>query len=84
MSDKNEKLDRIIDTGAAVAEKGIDNILKGAFVALAGAALTVVCPPAAPFVAGFGVGMMGGGAITSVGGSAAAVGAKIKKEIDNF
>ena len=84
MSDKNEKLDRIIDTGAAVAEKGIDNILKGAFVALTGAALTAVCPPAAPFVASVGIGMMGGGAITTVGGSAAAVGAKIKKEIDNF
>ena len=61
----------------------MDQILKGAFIALTGAALTTVCPAAAPLVASFGVGMMGGGAIATTGGTVVAGGAKIKKELDS-
>ena len=81
MSEKIEKLDRIIDTGLEVNKEGISGVIKGAFVALAGVAIAPICPVAAPLVTSYGVGMMAGGAICSAGGTAAAAGAKIKKEI---
>ena len=77
-----EKLDRIIDTGLEVNKFGLEHVVKGAFVAAVGVIIAPVCPVAAPLVTSYGVGMMAGGAISSAGGTAAAVGAKIKKELD--
>ena len=78
-----DKLDGIIDgCGKAAKMSGIE-AAAGVLLLIGGAALTIVCPVVGPIVASFGVGIIGGGAVTGAGAGVVAAGAKIKKEIDS-